>query len=216
MTLIIKTLVVGPVETNCYVAADPDTRIAVIIDPGAESNVILDYIEEQKFDVRAIFLTHGHFDHITALPAVKEATGADVYVHKLELDGVGSTRSQFRLRSIEGIKTYADGDEIDVGNMHFLVMETPGHTWGSVTLICGDVMFSGDTLFKDSMGRTDLGGDTEAIMASLRKLSALPGDYEVYPGHADTTTLEAERRHNYYMRYANGELPAQQDALDLF
>jgi len=211
MPLLIKTLVVGPVETNCYIVADPETLIAVIIDPGAESNTILNYIEEQHYEVKAIFITHGHFDHITALPAVAEKTGADIYAHKTEIDSPSNTRGDARLKSIAGIKTYAEGDEIIVGGMTFRILETPGHTWGSVTILCDGAMFSGDTLFKDSMGRTDLGGDTDAIMASLRKLSNLPGDYEVYPGHADTTTLEAERRHNYYMRYANGKLPAQLD-----
>ena len=105
----------------------------------------------------------------------------------------------------DGAILYSEGDVMRVGSLEFRVMETPGHSPGSVTLICGDALFTGDTLFRDSCGRTDLpGGDMNTLQRSLRRLAELPGDYEVYPGHMDSTTLERERRFNYYMRYASG------------
>ena len=106
----------------------------------------------------------------------------------------------------EDFRLYEDGDILGVGSLEFQVIATPGHTPGGVTLLCGDTLFTGDTLFKDSCGRTDFeGGDMNTELCSLRRLAELPGDYEVYPGHMDSTTLERERRFNYYMQYSNEE-----------
>ncbi|MDR2420607.1 MAG: MBL fold metallo-hydrolase [Oscillospiraceae bacterium] len=206
--MLIKTLVVGQLETNCYVVTDEASLECAIIDPGAESNTILDYIEENHLRPRAVFITHAHFDHTMALPEVVGQTGGiPVYVHARELGA--DERSASRLRSVPDLRFYAEGDEIAAGALAFRVLETPGHTPGSVTLLCGDALFTGDTLFRGSCGRTDLGGDMELMEGSLRRLSALPGDYEVYPGHAETTTLENERRFNYYVLHANSEFPNQ-------
>jgi glyoxylase-like metal-dependent hydrolase (beta-lactamase superfamily II) len=206
--MLIKTLTVGQLETNCYVVSDEKTLTCAVIDPGAESGVILDYIESNGLKVGAIFLTHGHFDHHMALSAVAEATGAPVYIHKLDTyTGGGGDGGEHKLRDAGGLRGYAEGDEIAVGGLVFRVMETPGHSAGSVTLRCENALFTGDTLFRDSCGRTDLGGDMETLLESLRRLSSLEGDYEVYPGHAETSTLDRERRFNYYVRYANGDYP---------
>ncbi|MDR0838325.1 MAG: MBL fold metallo-hydrolase [Oscillospiraceae bacterium] len=205
--MLVKTLVVGQLETNCYVVTDEDTLECAIIDPGAESNSILDYLEENRLIPRAIFITHGHFDHIMALGEVQEQTGAPVYVNERELSS--DAHGAERIVGTPGLRYYAEGDEIAVGSLVFRVLETPGHSAGGVTLLCGEAMFPGDTLFAGSCGRTDLGGDMEQMEASLRRLSALPGDFEVYPGHAESTTLENERRFNYYVKHANSEFPDQ-------
>ena len=203
--MLIKTLPVGQLETNCYVVTNEKTLQCVVIDPGDESNTILDYLEDNKLKCRAILLTHGHFDHTGAADAVAEETGATVYLNPL--DDAKNDRSQYLHYTLpENGKYYGDGDTVDVAGLHFEVIATPGHTAGGVTLKCGDALFVGDTLFKGSCGRADLpGGDMEAELESIKKICSLEGDYEVYPGHMDCTTLERERLFNYYCRVAMGK-----------
>lgn len=204
--MLIKTLTVGQIETNCYIVTDEDTLECAVIDPGDESNAILDYLEEHHLKAKYIFLTHGHFDHTMAVAAVHEETGATVCMDRLDAGAV-IENAPFRFNPPADTVWYKDGDVFRVGGLTFEVLETPGHTPGGVCLICGDAIFTGDTLFRDSCGRTDLeGGDMQALLKSLKRLGDLPGDYEVYPGHMDSTTLDRERRFNYYMRYANEAL----------
>ena len=201
--MLIKTLPVGMLETNCYVVTDEESKICAIIDPGADSNEILDYVESNNLSVCAIFLTHGHYDHHMALEAVMEDTGAPAYIHESEVDRSGR-QNRHKLEDNGKLSFYSEGDEIAVGKLTFKVLETPGHSTGSVTLMCEDVLFTGDTLFRCECGRTDLeGGSEQVILQSLKRLSELEGDYEVYPGHADASTLDYERSFNRYMRYAN-------------
>ncbi|HIQ78778.1 MAG TPA: MBL fold metallo-hydrolase [Candidatus Scatomorpha intestinavium] len=199
--MLIKTLVVGHLETNCYVVTDENTLECAVIDPGAESNTILDYLEDNRLKCAAVMLTHAHFDHTGALESVLEETGARCYVSEKE----NGTTSGFGrpFSAPEGTFFYSEGDEVHVGSLTFRVMETPGHTPGGVTLICGDALFTGDTLFKLSCGRTDFpGGDMKQELRSLKRIADLPGDYEVYPGHAECSRLSIEREHNPYMRHA--------------
>ncbi|MDR2502439.1 MAG: MBL fold metallo-hydrolase [Oscillospiraceae bacterium] len=205
--MLIKTLPVGQLETNCYVVTDERTLECAVIDPGAESGVILDYIEQNKLALRAIFLTHGHFDHYLALGEVRAAARVPVYIHERELEE--NSRDAARLAANGPFERYAGGDEIIVGGLTFTVMETPGHTMGSVTLRCENALFTGDTLFAGSCGRTDLGGDMDTLMDSLRRIAGLEGNFEVYPGHAESTTLDTERKFNYYLKYAVGAFPLQ-------
>jgi glyoxylase-like metal-dependent hydrolase (beta-lactamase superfamily II) len=207
MHMLIKTLPVGQLETNCYVVTDEATLACAVIDPGAESNTILDYIEANKLRPAVIFVTHGHFDHVTALSAVCAETGAPAYIHRSDTYPPGD--GSHKLKVFDGLKTYAEGDVIAVGGLNFTVLETPGHSPGSVTLQCENALFTGDTLFCDSCGRTDLGGSMDEMLVSLKRLSALDGDFEVYPGHGESTTLAREREFNYYVRYANESFPAQ-------
>ena len=201
--MLIKDLQVGRLDTNCYIVSDEKSLNCAIIDPGADSGLILDYIEEAKLKPLCIFLTHGHFDHILAVKALCQALPElPVYIHDADLNGPDEMDAS-ALRGLPNMRLYKEGDEIPVGALRFKVLETPGHSLGSVTLQCGEALFTGDTLFRDSCGRTDLvGGSMQSLLASLRRLSALPGDYEVYPGHADSSTLERERRFNYYIRCA--------------
>ena len=203
--MLIKCFTVGSFETNCYIVSDGETLECAVIDPGADGSTILNYLEEARLTCRAILLTHGHFDHTGAVGTLMEETGAPLYMHKAD-DGITVGGDYFRFSAPAGTRFYKDGDELALGALRFTVLETPGHTPGSVTLLCagagsGDrALFTGDTLFRDSCGRTDFpGSSTESIMRSLKRLSALPGDYEVYPGHMGASTLERERNVNLFM-----------------
>ena len=200
--MLIKTLPVGHLETNCYVVTDEDTLECAVIDPGAESNTILGYLEDNKLKCVAVMLTHAHFDHVSAVNAMLEATGAELYMCEKDLE-LAKTGASGRFTPPENTHFYKDGDEVKVAGLTFKVMETPGHTPGGVTLICGDALFTGDTLFRGSCGRTDLpGGDMRAELRSLKRIASLEGDYEVYPGHAESSMLSIEREHNPYVRHA--------------
>jgi glyoxylase-like metal-dependent hydrolase (beta-lactamase superfamily II) len=207
--MLIKTLVVGQIETNCYIVTDEATLKCAVIDPGDESNVILDYIETNHLTAEAVFLTHGHFDHRMAAYTVSEETGAPVWISKD--DAVTDGRyDQFKLPANEKVLFYKEGDMLRVGELTFTVLETPGHSPGSVTLLSENALFAGDTLFRGSAGRTDLGeGNIQKLLRSLLRLASLEGDFEVYPGHMDATTLDRERRFNEYVRYASEEISGQ-------
>ena len=200
--MLIKTLPVGQLETNCYIVSNENTLECVVIDPGDEANRILDYIEDNKLKCVAILLTHGHFDHVGAVDEVAESTGATVYMHELD-DAKVSSMFMMSYHLPESGVYLKDGDVLNLAGLEFHIMATPGHTLGGVTIRCEDALFTGDTLFKGSCGRVDLpGGDLNTIMDSIRIICQLPGDYEVYPGHMDSSTLERERMFNYYCRYA--------------
>lgn len=198
----IKTITVGPIEENCYVVSDEQAKLCAVIDPGDEASLIMDYIEEEKLRVCCILLTHAHLDHIGAVSEIMDETGAPLYMSAKD-NGVPIGMDDSVFSAPAGTKFYSDGDTVKVGSLEFRVIETPGHTPGSVCLICGDAMFTGDTLFRDSCGRTDFAaGNAEDMFASLKRLAQLPGDYEVFPGHMFSTTLERERRFNYFIRAA--------------
>ena len=199
----VKVMQVGPIGTNCYILEDETARAAAIIDPGDEAGRILQVIEDDGVDVKYILLTHGHYDHTTAVPQLHKALPqAEIYIHRADANGAGS--QLFPLAGqIPDLKFYDEGDTLALGGMTVQVLHTPGHSKGSVTLKVGDVLFCGDTLFAGSCGRTDLAGGSYAeIMASLKKLGQLPGDYHVCPGHDVTSTLERERRSNPFLREA--------------
>lgn len=200
--MLIKTIPVGQLETNCYIVIDENSLECAVIDPGDESNTIMDYLESNHLQCRVILLTHGHYDHVGAVNEVLEQTGAHMYINPRD-EGYAPGLSGMKFKMPEGGRYYDEGDCVKVGSLEFKVIATPGHTPGGVCLICGDALFTGDTLFKGSCGRTDLpGGSMQAEMRSLKKICALEGDYEVYPGHMDGSTLERERRFNHYCREA--------------
>ena len=199
----VKVLQVGPIGTNCYLLEDEKAHVAAVIDPGDEAGRILQVIKDDGVDVKYILLTHGHYDHTTAVPELHQALPqAEIYIHKADANGAGS--QLFPLAGhIPDLKFYDEGDALTLGELTIQVLHTPGHSKGSVTLKVGDVLFCGDTLFAGSCGRTDLaGGSYDEIMASLKKLGELPGDYHVCPGHDVTSTLERERRSNPFLREA--------------
>ena len=206
--MLIKTITVGAYETNCYIVADETTHECVAIDPGADAAAILDYLEETGLRCRFVLLTHGHFDHTGAVADLLAETDALLCMHRADV-GVSIGGDYYRFVPPDGTKYYAEGDVVSLGALSFTVIETPGHTPGSVTLECAAareterVLFSGDTLFRDSCGRTDFpGSSTEDMIRSLKRLAELPGDYEVYPGHGFSTTLSRERSVNFFMTAA--------------
>ena len=202
--MLVKTLPVGMLDTNCYVITDEKTLKCAIIDPGADSNTILDYIESNNLRPELIFLTHGHFDHHIALSAVQEGTGAPAYINKKDATTDGMY-DRYKIADDGHMKWYGEGDVIKVGGLRFHILETPGHSPGSVTIMCENAIFTGDTLFREDCGRTDLdGGDEDLLMQSLKRIAELDGDYEVYPGHAESSTLNHERTFNPYMKQAMG------------
>lgn len=197
----VKMMQVGPIGTNCYLLEE-DKKIAVI-DPGDEADRVLAALKELDGTVEYILLTHGHYDHTTAVPQLHKALPqAGIYIHRADADGAGNTL--FPLAGqVEGLRFYGEGDTLPLGSLTIEVMHTPGHSPGSVTLKAGDVLFTGDTLFAGSMGRTDLsGGSEEEIMASLKRLGQLEGGFHVLPGHMGASTLDRERKSNPYLRMA--------------
>jgi len=199
----IKTLPVGQLQTNCYVVADGDTKACAIIDPGDESNLILQYIEDLGLKPQAIFITHGHYDHTMATDDIVQEWQIPVYVCKRDVSEPGGPPSPYRYMASGDTRFIDEGDRIEVAGLTFEIIATPGHSVGGVCIRCGDSLFTGDTLFKDDCGRCDLpGGDLNVMMQSLRKIDQLRGIDEVYPGHMDATTLDRERRFNHYLKRA--------------
>ncbi len=204
---IVETFPVGPLQCNCTVLADPVSREAVVIDPGDEPERILRVVESMKLKPVALLHTHAHLDHITASRAVKEATGAPIRLHPDDrplYDALPEQAAFFGLRAEAPLPPdapLADGEIVRFGAYRLHAIHTPGHTPGSTCFsLEGDspLLFSGDTLFRRSIGRTDLwGGDPDAILASIRqRLFALPGDTPVVCGHGPDTTIGEEKRSN--------------------
>ncbi len=202
--MILKKLVVGPFASNCYIVGSESDNEGMIIDPGASTKQILSDIKELGLSIRLIVMTHGHMDHIGALKGVKEATGAEVAIHaddarflrRLSLSTVYSLSFPPPPERLLG-----DGDSIDIGDLHFTVLHTPGHSPGGICLLGHGVLFSGDTLFNYGIGRTDFpGASHNQLMNSIyTKLMTLPDDTVVYPGHGSDTTIGTERRTNPFL-----------------
>lgn len=184
--VIIKKIVVGPLETNCYLVADGKTKEAlgrsptgeaIIIDPGDEAEKIFDAIKENGLKPKFILLTHNHPDHIGAFEEIKD--GLDIEVLDVK-----------------------DGDEIKFGNLKIKVIASPGHSQESVYFVVNNIIFSGDTLFKQGIGRTDLeGGDFNQIQKSLKRLMQFPDNFKVFPGHGPETTIGEERKSNPFLTF---------------
>lgn len=201
----VSVMQVGPIGTNCYFLQDEESGLMAIIDPGDDWERILHQVKKAEGEVKYILLTHGHYDHTTAVPdLVKALPGVQVYIHQADTNGAGSQLFPLAAQ-VKDLNNYDEGDTLPLGSLTIEVLHTPGHSKGSVTLKVGDVLFTGDTLFCGSCGRTDLrGGSYEEIMASLKRLGELEGDFHVCPGHDRTSTLERERKYNPFLLEAMG------------
>ena len=197
-------------ETNSYIVASEENN-CVLIDAPADPDYILGEIESHGLTLKKIFLTHGHFDHIGAVADLVDRTGCEVYIHIMDkpklTDDAGMLANLFRIRGHRNytgkVNVFTEDDILKLDELEFDALETPGHTSGSVCFICGMNMFSGDTLFSRSVGRTDMpDGSSTALMKSLMKIADLGGNLTVYPGHMNVTTLYAERKYNPYLRQA--------------
>jgi len=193
----VKTMPLGAYQTNCYLAWGDNADSCVVIDPGYTPEIILSEAKKQNKTIAAVLLTHGHFDHVGGVRELAERVGCPVYIHEQEL----SLPESFTAGPLYYTNTYGEGDVLELSNLSIRVLHTPGHTPGSVCLMAEDILFSGDTLFQDSIGRTDFpGGSFGQMQKSLQRLKALPGDYRVLPGHGPATTLDEERKYNPYLQ----------------
>ena len=205
MTL--RTLCLGALDTNCYIVWD-ESRAAMIVDPADEADKILSVVAAEGLNVVAVVLTHVHFDHMLAAEAVGAAVGAPLYVgcgdEAALADPIRNLSGVFEMcppMRLKADKILREADTISVGELTFTVMETPGHTPGCICILCDDVLFSGDTLFYDSIGRVDFpGGNVPDMLASLRRLASLPQSTQVYSGHGPATTIGREVAHNPYLQ----------------
>ncbi|MCI8593849.1 MAG: MBL fold metallo-hydrolase [Oscillospiraceae bacterium] len=198
----IKRIPLGSLATNCYLLEDEQAGLCAVIDPAENVDAIRAAMEEDGVTPALILLTHGHFDHVGAVPELHAAfPDAAVYIHSADLAEPGQ-QLPYKMPYLDGVRTYAEGDVLSFGGLTLQVLHTPGHSAGSVTLKLGEeVLFTGDTLFHYSCGRTDLEGGSDVQMeTSLRRLAALPGNPAVLSGHGPTSTLNAERAGNPYLR----------------
>jgi hydroxyacylglutathione hydrolase len=194
---------------NCWLLWDPETREAVVVDPGEGSAEILAAIAEHDLTVTAIWLTHAHLDHVLGLTALREATGAPVWLHPDDRRWYDALPEQGRFFGLSGLQPLAppdqelvDGQSVHCGPWTFTVHHAPGHAPGHVAFVGHGLAIAGDLLFEDSIGRTDLaGGDAATLLASIeRVLLILPDATRVLPGHGEETTVGRERRQNPFLR----------------
>lgn len=198
--MIIKTIKVGELKTNCYIVASEDTKETVIIDPADEPDKIIEAIDSDGLKPILIINTHLHPDHVGANPVLAEKYGivAALGEHGLKLmkffKAYFEEFSGLKLEDLQIKRLLKDDETINIGNIHLKVIATPGHSKGSICLYGGGNLFSGDTLFAGTYGRTDIpGGNEEEIIESIKKLMELPDDTIVYPGHGASTTIGDER-----------------------
>jgi glyoxylase-like metal-dependent hydrolase (beta-lactamase superfamily II) len=201
----VNTLVLGPLQTNCYIVREENASSCVVVDPADSPNAILNFAAREGLSIEAIFLTHGHFDHVGAVETLLKKTGCAVWMHKGDYSRPGDPMNDYLYplhdKDIGEISFCDEGTAITSAGLTFTVHSTPGHSLGSVCYQTEGVLLSGDTLFAGGCGRTDLpGGSADAIFISLADLSELEGDIKVYPGHGESTTLAREKRYNPYMR----------------
>lgn len=208
--MIIEVLPVGPVQCNCVILGCPETREAMVIDPGGDAELILEHLDAHQLQLKCILLTHAHFDHVTAVSKLKAARGAEIMVHVDEKPLYDTVTVQGLFFGIAAAplprpdRKLADGDRIKWGNLEGQVRHTPGHSPGSICFYVPqeELLVTGDTLFAQSIGRTDLwGGSLPTLMRSLKEqVLSLPDETRVIPGHGPSTTIGTERRSNLFLQ----------------
>ncbi len=207
--MLFHRMILGTMTTNCYIAADENTKAAILFDAPADAERILKYLNEKGLTLKYVFLTHAHFDHVLALSEIIHATGAKLALHKDEAKYLND--SSLNLADIGNVVLppvkedilFEDGDKFDFEGIEIKVIHTPGHTEGSVCYLFDETLISGDTLFKQSIGRSDfpLGSFEQEIKNIKEKLMVLDDNISVYPGHGFSTTIGKERRENPYIQY---------------
>lgn len=204
--MIIQEFVVGQLENNCYILGDESSREALVIDPGDEPDRILAFIQEKELALKYIICTHAHYDHVGAVPEIKEAIGAvEIVIHEKDLDIYTHIEKQGMMWGVELDPLPSpdilvkEGSILSIGNMKFEVLHTPGHTPGGICLYGEGLLITGDTLFAGSVGRTDLhGGNLQELRTSFHRLMSMPDMIRVLPGHGPESTIGREKRENFF------------------
>ena len=203
----LKLFYTGPMQVNTYLCVDEDTKKGFIVDPGGPSRAMDSYIQSHGYDIEYIVLTHGHGDHICGVPHCKELFGCptagsskDNYLFNDANENMSAAFTGQRIEFTPDVDL-KDGDTLTVGSMTLKIMETPGHTLGGISILVDNILFSGDTLFADSIGRTDFrGGSFEELKKSVHeKLFILPDDTHVLPGHMGQTNIGHEKKYNPFL-----------------
>jgi len=196
-------IAIGSYQTNCYLVADEKSKAAFIIDPAGDLEQIKNLIDTKAYDLKYMILTHGHGDHIGAVEGLKKAYDPVLLIHEEDAEMLRDNQLNLTFRmgekiEIEADRTFRDGENLMVGDLELKFIHTPGHSKGSACVLVNDTLFSGDTLFFNSIGRTDLyGGDRRAIIESIKnKLLILPEETKVYPGHGQATSIKNELKKN--------------------
>ncbi len=204
--MLIKSLVVGPLQVNCFVISDEKTREAMVIDPGDEPDRIIAVIKENSIKVKYIICTHAHFDYVGGITELKDETDAKIVIHQEERELYNSAMDQaafwgYELAPLPEPDMFVrEGDKIEIGHLSFEVFHSPGHSPGGICLYGKGVVFTGDTLFAGSVGRTDsYGGDINKLKKSFLRLMSLPPDTKVFCGHGPLSTIRQEKANNFFM-----------------
>jgi glyoxylase-like metal-dependent hydrolase (beta-lactamase superfamily II) len=205
--LVLEHLLVGPLQSNCFIIGDEESGEAVIIDPGGDGDLILNTANRRPWKVKAILNTHAHFDHIAANAVVRKGTGAPLMAPRADTPFMEQAHVSARIYGLEvdasppPDRLLEDGDTIDLGDEKIAVISTPGHTPGGATFVTSIGIFPGDALFAGSIGRTDLpGGDYDTLINSIKtRILSLDDETPVYPGHGPATTVGRERADNPFL-----------------
>lgn len=202
----IKSISVGPLEVNTFLIWDSSTHEAILVDPGDEPDRIIDMIKEEELQLKYIVCTHAHFDHVGAIPELRQETGTPVLIHRDEREIYEAARDMAAFWGYdidplpEPDRFVEEGEKLKVGGLEFTVLHTPGHSPGGISLYGEGIVVTGDTLFAGSVGRTDFhGGDIEKLKASFRRLLELPEETVVLPGHGPSSTIGREKRENFFI-----------------
>ncbi len=205
--MILKTLTVGELGTNCYILGDEEKQQAMVIDPGGDFKIIETHIKKLKLKIRYIVLTHGHIDHIGALSQLKKTTGAEILIHSKDSAMLRDPHQNLSVFSGDSMvagradRLLGEGDVIEFGTIKLEVLHTPGHTPGGISLLTDKMIFTGDALFCGSIGRTDFPGSShQQLIGSIKeKLLTKDDDFVIYPGHGPSSTIGQERRNNPFL-----------------
>lgn len=205
--MFIHNVLAGTYGVNCYIIGDNETKKGAVIDPGGNAHEIIRVINDNKINVEYIILTHGHGDHIGAVEELKEKTNAKILAHEEEKYILNDAQNNLTVAigmgeiKIEADEYLKENQVVKIGNLELKIIHTPGHTPGCMCIMVDDVMFTGDTLFAGSIGRTDLpGGDYDTILNSVKKLSKFDEEITIYPGHGPSSKIGIEQRMNPYMK----------------